>query len=466
VLNTDTLLYQRFQNKRPGLELMAIDDAALPVTLVGTDVLAQERKPLPLLHEFVLHLADAGVVDTGEIANFLGIDTILVESAIAEQVSADNLSYRSGSATVRLTTRGKNSVRDLQSIQPVHVQMSVAFDRLTWSVADYGRRQLIAKRDAQDAGMLILPPVKTARITIDEVTPVGINKLLRKREGRELRREILAVQRIRPHTHRYLPVKLLVYGDPTRGEVELALIIEGDGSAQHDSVLVELGGAETLGIRVAVPQERPRLPVELEAIRVPETDVLQLRSATIDGRLAAADVEAAAIADANPTSNEELSLANITVRSVSVFEHRELLIEALERAESRLLIISPWVKSAVVDTTFLERLARRLEKGVRVSIAHGIGADDRGSDTKALERLSNLAERYKNFAFSRLANTHAKVLIFDDRWISTSFNWLSFRGDPERTYRMEEGTLVRIPGHVTAQYERYLSLIQEQRVDA
>jgi hypothetical protein len=42
------------------------------------------------------------------------------------------------------------------------------------------------------------------------------------------------------------------------------------------------------------------------------------------------------------------------------------------------------------------------------------------------------------------------VLIFDDKWISTSFNWVSFKGDPDRTCRMDEGTLVRIPGQVTA----------------
>ena len=54
------------------------------------------------------------------------------------------------------------------------------------------------------------------------------------------------------------------------------------------------------------------------------------------------------------------------------------------------------------------------------------------------------------------------MLIFDDRWVSTSFNWLSFKGDPERTYRMEEGTLVSIPKRVVEAYDRYLEMIQDQ----
>lgn len=466
MLDTEALLHQRFRNRRPGLDLVAIENAALPVTIIGTDVLALERKPLPLLHEFVLRLADSGVSLKGDMARFLGMDSFLVEAAIAEQVSADNVTYASGSGSVRLTPRGKNSVRDLESIIPLHVQMSVAFDRLTWAVVNYSRSQLMMKRDAQDAGLIILPPARTARISIEEIAPTNLNALLRAREGKELRREILAVQRIRPHTHRYFPVKLLVYGDTDREEVELSIVIDGDSSPQHDQLLSELGGADALGIRVERAHDRPLLHDELEAVRVPSVDVIELRSATISGRLAAAEVEAAAIADPNPTSNEEVSLSKLLVRSVSVFEHRELLIDALENAAFRILIISPWIKSAVVDTAFVERIERRLKRGVRVTIAHGIGNDDRGSDQSAIERLRNLEKRYTTrFTLARLANTHAKVLICDDRWISTSFNWLSFRGDPERTYRMEEGTLVQIPGQVTAQYESYLSLIEQQRVE-
>ncbi|MEU6495743.1 hypothetical protein [Streptomyces sp. NPDC046984] len=48
-------------------------------------------------------------------------------------------------------------------------------------------------------------------------------------------------------------------------------------------------------------------------------------------------------------------------------------------------------------------------------------------------------------------------------WVTTSFNWLSFKGDPNRTHRMEEGSLVRNHQITDAQYTRYLKLIDEQR---
>ncbi|KRF28947.1 hypothetical protein ASG91_04770 [Phycicoccus sp. Soil802] len=149
---------------------------------------------------------------------------------------------------------------------------------------------------------------------------------------------------------------------------------------------------------------------------------------------------------------------------MGVFEHPALLDRALETAERRLLLIAPWIRRAVVTTDFLSKLERRLKAGVQVTIAHGYGDDDRGSDDDAIRRLGNLASRFENFSFVRLPNTHAKVLIFDDVWVSTSFNWLSFRGDPDRTYRMEEGTLVAIPKRVDEEYRRFEDVINKQQV--
>jgi hypothetical protein len=113
------------------------------------------------------------------------------------------------------------------------------------------------------------------------------------------------------------------------------------------------------------------------------------------------------------------------------------------------------VKKSVVNTDLLAKLERGLRAGVEVTLAHGYGDDDRGSDEQALKRLGNLASRFPRFTFVRVKNTHAKILIYDETWISTSFNWLSFCGDSDRTCRLEEGTLVNIPARVNKEYQRY-----------
>ncbi|MGW1446741.1 hypothetical protein ACWCO3_00380 [Micromonospora sp. NPDC002411] len=466
MLDADTLLQQRFRNRRPGLELIAIEDAALPVTVVGTDVLAQERKALPLLDEFVLRFTDAGLSSVDAISAFLGLEPRLVESTVADQARSDNISRGTGIRPLILTPRGKRSVQELEAVQPVEKQLPVTFDRLTWSVADYSRNELIARREAEELGMLLLPASRTSRISVADLTASALNALLAGRAVDRPRFEILNVRKVRPNTHRLLPVKLLIYGDVERGEVQLAVSVDGDLSQKHELALNALGGAERLGIRVAEPVPRPVLGEEIEAARVTQAEVSDLRSATIAGRLEAARVNAPSISRLSPGTSAEQELSDIPVRSVSMLEHRELLQEALEAARLRILILSPWIKSAVVDTSFLGRLERRIRAGVRVFIAHGFGADDRGSDARALERLGNLQRRYRSlFTLARLPSTHAKVLIFDDTWISTSFNWLSFRGDPDRTYRIEEGTLVRLAPQVDAEFKRYVALIEDQRID-
>ena len=71
---------------------------------------------------------------------------------------------------------------------------------------------------------------------------------------------------------------------------------------------------------------------------------------------------------------------------------------------------------------------------------------DRKDDEDAVRALGRLASEFPNFRFVRLGDTHAKILVSDSSFaIFTSFNWLSFVGDPQRTFRGERGLLVRKP---------------------
>lgn len=440
------LLQRRFGDERPGMQLLAVEEAAVPVTIVRADVLAQERKPLPIIEEFLLRLVAAGVNDGAEIATMLGLETAQILEAAAIQVSDGNLRRRAGGLS--LTAHGVEVSRDLAATQPVVKTLPIVFDRLVWRLVDYSRSNLMTKREAQEQGRQLLPAAQKARIGLGDVTAEGFNALLSARDGRQRRVEILRVRRVSPNTHRYMPVQLLVYGDPARNEVDLAVCIDGELQPEHGLALDSIGAVDRLGLSVGPPEERPLLDPELESQRVDVVKVAELGSTAED--------------DAIPTKSA--GVISLAVRSVGVFEHPDLLTEALDKSRRRLLIISPWVRSAVVTTDFVAKLERRLRAGVQVTIAHGYGSDDSGSDEYALKRLRNLASRYQNsFALVRLENTHAKILIFDDQWVSTSFNWLSFRGDPERTYRMEEGTLVSIPKKVDEAYERYRALVAEQQ---
>lgn len=430
------ILQRRFGDARPGMQLIAVEEAAIPVTVLRADVLAQEKKDLPITEAFTLRFVELGVQAPVDIAAYLGLEPVHVLEASASLLSENHLKRKS-SGGLGLTALGTEVVRDLAATRPVLKQLPVAFDRLTWNIADYKERTLIEKKDAQERGMIILPAAKNAHIGIDDVSPSGFNALLK---GGKL--QVLRIHKVATKKHRYLPVQMLVYADREGRELELDICIDDDLATAHGLALGGIQAVERLGLSLEKADPRPKLDDDLEDQRV-------LHSAV------ESDPESVSVEHSStPTTSQ--------VRSVGVFEHADLLAQALESAQHRLLIVAPWIKKAVVNTEFMAKLERRLRAGVTVTIAHGYGDDDRGSDESSLTRLKNLARRYGNFRFVRLKNTHAKILIFDDVWISTSFNWLSFRGDSERTYRMEEGTLVSIPKRVSSEYEKYLALINQQ----
>ncbi|MFB6992208.1 hypothetical protein ACFC0C_33220 [Streptomyces sp. NPDC056178] len=99
-----------------------------------------------------------------------------------------------------------------------------------------------------------------------------------------------------------------------------------------------------------------------------------------------------------------------------------------------------------------------------MDIAYGYEDNDAKTDTTAVRKLTNLIARYGGQVHLHPPQGHPRQgprLL--GQLVITSFDWLSFRGDPERTYRMEEGSLARNRQIANTQYARYLELIDDQR---
>ncbi|MFC8274302.1 hypothetical protein ACFUJR_17585 [Streptomyces sp. NPDC057271] len=458
----DSLLAVRFDDARSGLELVAVVDAALPVALVTADVLAQDRKRLPLLDEFVLRLVNNKVTTEQAISGLLGVPERMVTQTVAQHFSDDYLTYARPLAgadpagrNLRLTGRGEQTARELAAITPVRVEQPLVYDQLLWKARPYDRHTVISRGQAEEQDMILLPAAKSGPVESGDISAADINALLRERGNND--REVLQVRGItQTRARRVVPAKILVYSNPDRTDIELGVVVDGELSHAHELALITAGGAKALGITVEPAPERPILEPELEQVRVPLSEVTQRRAERAAAQLSSSSPLSATVSE--PASAEP------EIRAIGVFEHPDVLDEALTHAQNRILIISPWIKQAIITTEFLSKLENRLRSGVRVDIAYGYEENDTKSDPIAIRRLENLAARYPDkFVFSRLRSTHAKVLVFDDVWVTTSFNWLSFRGDRNRSYRMEEGSLIHDKKHADAKYQRYLDLIGQQR---
>lgn len=428
----DTLLARRFAGERPGFDLLGIEHVAVPVTVVGVEVLAQERKALPLLDEFVLRAVKSSVVIPDEIAALLGVDSALVKTTAADLLRDGSLNYGQAPGSLALTFRGRRTAEEFESIKPVQREIRVTFDRLTWSVADYRPYHLISKKDARALGMTLLPAQRTTRVKSVDLNAAALNFLLRSPGRSKESFEVLDVLEVSPSMYRYMPARLLLFSDQARGEVQAAVTVDGDLSAAHEVALAALGGPKMLNVEADVPADRPLLPQHLEVRRAPSAGV-------------------------RANAQSETPQQNVDVRGVDQFEHHQLLLLALETARDRLLIISDSITRSVVDREFIGRLKNRLRRRVQVHFVlpkeclADLDESDLLNDLKREQRLFS-GRFHLHAAESELPNT----LIFDGNWVASQFPWLSFRGRRHRAYRAYEGSLVTVVADVDKIYEDLL----------
>ena len=144
-------------------------------------------------------------------------------------------------------------------------------------------------------------------------------------------------------------------------------------------------------------------------------------------------------------------------------EHRNYLFKALKEAQQRLMIVSPWITGYVVNQNFLERLKETLKRKIQVYIFYGIKSSSQQNNPISIQRLEELSTQYKNLRFEKVKNTHRKILVCDAEFgIVTSFNFLSFRANPNLTYRDELGVIIRDSATIEDLFNSGINLTQNK----
>lgn len=464
---------RRLAHARPGMRLLHHREVAIPLLRLTLDVVVEEHKDVPPIEEYILRSINAGLATLDDVSAFLGLQRRLVEAAVHDLWNRDNVDLVAGN--LRLTDSGREVMDDLVARTPVRQEASIDFDRVLYEVRGPAAANLMKPRDLSEQALqdLPLPRGHAKRPTIQDLAfddvAVAVKRAL---QGARRQAEVLAVRGVVRADRVFEHGLVLVYGVENGDDLTFAIAVDGRLSPEHEEAFGRAGGAERLGLDLdKLVSERVRLAEitspELVEQAVPEDKVAAVERAIVELEREVRGTQAEAQEPLDHRHVAELrtelddarrQLDAMVVRRLQVYEHPVLLRDCLVNARQRLLIISPWISSAVVDDDFTRSLDALCRRGVDVHIGFGISEDDRGArrrHDRAERRLRGIASRYSNFTFRELGYTHAKVLICDDLWVATSFNWLSFRGDPDRTFRQEEGLLVRIPEKVESAYQEF-----------
>ena len=115
-LTSADMIRRRFGDHRPGLQLISVVDAALPVTMLRVDVLAQERKPLPLLESSSCGSCTQASGRSMRSPRFLVCSATRSSPRLPTR-SARTTSRRSGQGSA--SDAGLEAARNLAAVQPV-----------------------------------------------------------------------------------------------------------------------------------------------------------------------------------------------------------------------------------------------------------------------------------------------------------------------------------------------------------
>lgn len=389
MIQTFTNLMRRFSDARPGLKLLAVEEAALPVTVLRTDALVHERKELPATDEFFLRFVDAGVDSVKDIAGYLGIPQALVFEAAVRQSSCGNVE-RIEVDRFAVTQVGRASVGELVSTRPSIKQIAFVFDRLAWRPAPYQQLSLMRRGDASQTGRLLIPASSNATITTRDVAVADLNRILPGSRAATLR-----LNRIVGRKHLWAPAQLLVFGDAASGEIELAVYIDDEIVQMHEDALQATDAVARLNMSLA----------PLPAIPTPRFG----------------------LSNVDPQAKQE---------DVISIEHRDHLLHGLLKSVHRLTIASRSAGSAVLSETFCRYLRDRADAGVDVTV---LLDRDAQTDELAASRLTKLAGAIR-VGYADLAG--ATHLIYDDVHIESNFDWL-VGGQLDRQYTWSIGRLTR-----------------------
>lgn len=463
---------------RPGYDLISFKEAGLPVYVLKLRILVLERKALSPIEEAVLKAVRAGLDEPGAIFEFLGLPRTVLTPVLAGLNTAELINYSrraaDADAKVMLAAKGRLALAEAATVTPQERVVSVCFDALTKKLLLIAPEQLDRSRDMRALGYFEVPTGTSKRPEVEDIPLQDFDKVLQRQSmPTGPTGTLLAVRRIERRELFYMRCVMLFYKSHAHPqEVEVAFWREDGPAMEHEVRFQGIGGPDLVGTRLLTTQTAtsPEIVLREVVAAVTRADMPApvVPAQPEQGVLPSTPV-AAAIAPTAPAA--PVAPDPETMQTLLCHEHPPYLKKALLSAKRRLVIVSPWIRDSVIDWPFIASLEALLRAGVEVHIGYGIEKADCGGKRNAVKDkpdispraeadLKKLAERYKNFHFVYVGNTHRKSLVCDDQFaVVTSFNWLSYKGDSRGSPRDERGIVFRKKHHVERLVAEELELL-------
>jgi len=460
-------LVGRYDNKA-GFDVVDYSEIFLPLFRVKATLLTREETPT--IMEFLLRTVDAGIQSPGEIAQFLGLARDTTVNALADLQQAGGIKEQV-SGRIQLTPIGIKMMNKAIANVPMEASYEFLVDGFTRRPCWVDPQDCYKPRYAKQQQKRILHGFPRRKPLLEDIGKRELSKFIASRPNMGRKFRLIEIKEITRTETEFQEALMLIYKSANTEDIAVNFLIDGRPSPDHDRIFQEKGGLDRLGLRHGVERNRDVVDFfhkkgqsgkEILDLAVDNSKKAKPILSTINEAKKEAERakrgeqytrtrdEKNEFRELNRTKIELIEehqekLQHFPERRLSVYEHPSILRDAVEQATEQLIIISPWITTSVINDHFIELLDSALTRGVNLYIGYGLGnSTDKPGQREAVKRLETLSSKHNElFILKRFGDTHAKVLIKDSEfYVITSFNWLSFAGDPDKKFREEWGVQI------------------------
>lgn len=460
-------LAKKQETSVPNSTLVKYYEAGIPQWHIEAILTMLKQKKLSVLQEFILKFISSGIDDVSNICKFLGVNKSAVNNAVAILQKNNLITVDIFNLKLKLTDKGENALKEATTIVPEDIEYALYVDGLIGNVYLDTRNLYTSKElrrfEIKPINTIVEKPTLDTLVYEEVKRAINLFKRTHAYEKDKLEGDLQEVSRVTKAYVEYKKVYVLVFLNNKSEDIEFQVY---DGTTRNDDYSIALqkqynNNTHILDFDSIEATDRE---VDSSLISVLPQEIIEsaksfsYKDSTLKREISNLTTQLEEIKD-NSDEEEKKESATERIRFLekkiaemrdeskradrilSTYEHRPLLLDALDNAQNTVVIVSPWIKSSGLNGEILSRIERALQRKVQVFIGYGISKRE-DNDKRILRSLEDIHNRQfgKRLHLIRLNNTHEKVLIKDDEYmVITSFNWLSFKGDPKKGFRQETG---------------------------
>ena len=458
-ITTIEQLASNYANSVKGYKLVNYYKGAFPIYRLSTEIIVQRKKELGVIQEFCLKFIRAQAKTSKHLSNFMGLSRKVIESNLMELHQLDMINFNFATQQIRLTDKGIETLENNNFIVPERIDYTFLIDGIT---GEYQLNESLDKLDGVKNNTHVIP-FNIGKPDIDDISIRSIKNTIeenkRLNNSSYLDGDLLNISKIEKIEKWYRKFNVLVFANEN-GDIELQVYDKNKRCMNYESILIQMLDKKLKVIPTVEKvdeidnnksgiydeyfkeaQENNELKKQIEALEESVEENIDLDVQTEEEFIS----KTMMIEELQEELLKAKEMLKRKPQILDTYEHRPILLKALKEAQTQVVIVSPWIKKDATDYELRKEIKNAMERNVKVVICYGISneiEDNVKYALKPLEELKKEANIGKNLSLIKLGNTHEKVLVCDKTFVViTSFNWLSFKGDPKRGFRQETGTL-------------------------